>query len=271
MKKRMLFISFLSLAFIIASSSSLLHADVPVAILPLEGNRTDCAALESKIRQKLVGLRGISPVGDNEMKGIMDLHEKAMAMGSSALDVSKVKVAEYVVRGSVNSGKANLAVISVNTNLEIFNKTFDFPGSGAYALNRELTSLRDSIMVSAYSSGEKSLPSGTAPYMQSARNLVQSLGMGPEASYPYIAFYNKGQYAHPDPKNEALVRQAKLFLDVVRPKLVRAELIFAGIEAKAPFMHLYIFADKAGAKTKHRLDFMDLPDGSLGITQYQPE
>jgi hypothetical protein len=256
---------------VISGIFSLVSADVPVAILPLDGARTDCAALEAKIRQKLVDLRGISPVGDNEMKGIMDLHEKAMAMGSSNLDVSKITVAEYIIRGSINSGKANLAVVSVNTNLEIFNRSFDFPGPGTYAINKELTSLRDAIMASAYASKERSLPAGAAPYMQSLKTFVQSLGMDREASYQYLAFYNRGKFAHPEQKNESLVRQAKIFLDVVRPKLVRSELIFAGMETRAPFVQIYIFADKMGVKSKHRFDFMDLPDGSLGITQYQPE
>ncbi len=260
----------LAASAMLAGSILSLSAEVPVAVVPLTGDKHQAQQLETKIKQKIIELGGVSVVGDNDMRKVLEMHEKAMALGSQNHDVSRLMIAEYLVKGSVESGKAQVSVVAVNTNLEIFNKSFDYPGASAYTVNKELSSLRDAVVLDAYSK-ERDLPSDCGPYMRTMRQFISSLETGAESSYPFIAFYSAGKYSHPDAKNPALVRQAKLFLDVVRPKLVRAKLIFAGMRQKAPFVEMYIFADKVGAKSKHRLDFMDLPDGSLGIVQYQPE
>ncbi len=264
------FIYSVAVSAMLAGSILTLSAEVPVAVVPLKGEKSQARQLETTIKQKIIELGGVSVVGENEMCKIMEIHEKAMALGSMCHDISKLNVAEYLIQGSVKDGKAQLSVLSVNTNLEIFNKSFDFPASSPYLMNKELISMRDAIALDAYSK-ERDLPSDCGPYMRTMRQFISSLETGAESSYPFIAFYSAGKYSHPDAKNPSLVRQAKLFLDVVRPKLVRAKLIFAGMRQKAPFVEMYIFADKVGAKSKHRLDFMDLPDGSLAIVQYQPE
>lgn len=249
--------------------TSMLTAQVPVAVLPIQGGDGESKKLEQDIRRAVSEAGCLSVIGDNELKQVMDLHEKAQALGSEALDVSKLKVAEYMVKASIDAGKASITAIAVNSNTELFNKSIQFPGTGTYGVAHELKALRDSIILDAYSV-ERKLPQGTEPYMKALRDLVQSLVMGEQASYPYLAFYAAGAFKHPEAGNKTLERSAKVMLGEIRPRLTRSRLIFGGIAPQSSLVTIYVFADKLGKKTKHKFDFMDLPDGTLGITQYQP-
>lgn len=245
-----------------------LFAQVPVAVMPIQGEG-DTKKLNQEIRRTLAETGGLSIIGDNELKQIIDLHEKAQALGSESLDVSKIKVAEYIVKTSLLDGKASVSVIAVNTNIELSNTTFQFDGTSAYGISLGMRPIRDAIMFDAYSSDRK-LPSGTEPYMKALRELVQSLGIDDKASYPYLAFYSSGSYRHPEPGNKKLETSAKVMLGEMKPRISRAKLVFAGISPQQNTVTIYVFADKMGKKTKHKFDFMDLPDGTIGITQYQP-
>lgn len=245
-----------------------LFAQVPVAVLPPQG-QGDTRKLDQDIRRTLAEWGGLSVIGDNELKQIIDLHEKAQTFGSESLDVSKIKVAEYIVKASIVDGKANVCAIAVNTNLELCNTSFQCEGVNSYSISIGLRPIRDAIMFDAYSS-ERKLPSGAEPYMKALRDLVQSLSMDEKASYPYLAFYSAGSFKHPEPGNKNLEKSAKVMLGEMRPRLVRSKLVFAGIAPQQNMVSIYIFADKMGTKTKHKFDFMDLPDGTIGITQYQP-
>ncbi len=245
-----------------------LAAQVPVAVLPVVGSG-DTDRLEQDVRRSITALGGLSVIGDNELKQVLDLHEKAQAMGSEAHDISKIKVAEYLVKTVLDGGKAGISAIAVNTNVEIYNNSFNYNAASPYAASLQLGRLSDAIMMDAYSAG-RNLPSGVDHYMKSLNDLVQSLGMSEQASYPCLAFYSGGNYCHPRAGDKKLEKSAGVMLKEIRPRLARSRLIFGGIAPQANLVTVYIFADKLGKKTKHRFDFMDLPDGTLGITQYQP-
>ena len=262
---------FTRLMILIASSCFFvlpLSAQVPVAVLPVVGSG-DTGKLEQEIRRSVTALGGLAVIGDNELKQVMDLHEKAQAMGSEAHDISKIKVAEYMVKAVLDGGKAGITAIAVNTNVEIFNNCFQYDGASSYTTTHQLRKLSDAIMMDAYAVSRK-LPSGVEHYMKAAGDLVQSLGMGEQASYPYLAFYSGGMYKHPEAGDKKLEQCARIMLGELRPRLDRSRLIFGGIAPQTNLVTIYVFAEKLGKKTKHKFDFMDLPDGSLGITQYQP-
>lgn len=263
-------LSGLLVLFFVASISTGLFPQVPVAVIPAQGYDEAKETLTREIRQGIAALGGISVIGDNELRHVMEFHEKAQALGSEAHDPSRLKVAEYMVKGTLEDGRARVSVISINTNLEIHNSVFQYNGVSKYSIEREIGKIRDAVYIDAYSK-ERKLPSGTAPYMKSLNELTESLSMGDAASYPYIAFYNAGSYKHPEGGNKKLERMAKVLLGEIRPRLIRSKLIFAGTQAKQNMVSVWVIADKMGSKKKHRFDFMDLPDGSLGVIQFQPE
>lgn len=267
--KKIAFFGSLIIIFVISISTGL-FPQVPVAVLPAQGSDGAKETLSQEIRQGIAALGGISVIGDNELRQVMEFHEKAQALGSDAHDPSRLKVAEYIVKGTLEDGRARISVISVNTNLELHNTVFQYNGTSKFSIESEIGKIRDALYIDAYSK-ERKLPSGTAPYMKSINELTESLGMGDAASYPYIAFYNAGVYKHPEAGNKKLEGMAKVLLGEIRPRLIRSKLIFAGTQAKDTMVSVWVIADKMGSKKKHRFDFMDLPDGSLGIIQFQPE
>ncbi len=255
---------------IITITTAAVYSQVPVAVMPATGHDGARETLTREIRQGVAALGGISVIGDNELRQVMELHEKAQALGSDAHDPGKLKVAEYLIKGSLEDGRAQISVISVNTNLELHNTVFQYNGVSKFSVEREIGKIRDAVYIDAYSK-ERKLPSGTAPYMKVLNEFTESLGMGDAASYHCIAFYSAGAYKHPETGNKKLEGMAKVFLGEIRPRLIRSKLIFAGTQQKENIVSVWIIADKMGSRKKHRFDFMDLPDGSLGIIQYQPD
>jgi hypothetical protein len=240
---------------------------VPVAVLPFEGDPNDKGILEMRIKEFFIK-NGIAVITDASLKEIMKIHEQAQSLGSAYHDISRLKVAEYLVKGGVSMGKANIVVVDVNSATEIYNTVVAMTGDRDYAARKAAKELHNAIIMHS-SSRQRELPSEAAPYMEVVTNLVSSLGMGDAASYPYLAFYYNGRYKRPADKDMDRTEKARLFLQVIRPNMLRSKLTYMGMEAKSPWVYISIIADKLGKKTKHKFGIIELDDGSLAVGLYE--
>jgi hypothetical protein len=243
-------------------------AAVPVALLPFEGDDKSVSDIESRVKQLLGKTSGISVIADKNMDEIMKVQQKAQVMGSSVHDISKLKVAEFLVTGSMSSGRLNLKAVDVNEGTEVYNQTFDVSGeSGKRQLAKAVKEMGDKILFHS-SSKNADVPSEAKPYMDIINRLVASLGSGDEASYRYMAIYLNGAYIHPDPENKKSVESAKLVLKVMRQELIRSKIYYISMKSESFWMYIDIIAEKTAKKTKYRFGILELDDGSLGVANY---
>jgi len=243
-------------------------AAVPVALIPFEGDNKSVSETESRVKQLLGKTSGICVVADKNMDEIIKTQQKAQVMGSTYHDISKLKVAEFLVYGSISSGKLNLKAVDVNEGTEVYNQTFDVSGeSGKRLLTKAVKEMGDKMLYHS-SSKNAEIPSEAKPYMDIINKLVASLGNGDEASYPYIAIYLSGTYNHPDPENKKSAEIAKLMLKVMRKDLIRSKVCYISMKSESFWIYIDVIAEKTAKKTKYRFGILELDDGSLGIGIY---
>jgi hypothetical protein len=247
-----------------------LYAEVSICIIPFKGNDGNIRNVENKIREHLHKYGGLSIIADGMMKEIMEIQEKAQSTGSAYHDISKLKTAEYLVTGSLDSGRLNLIAIDVNKGAEIFSKEISLsPGDGNYLLKNISIEMRDAIIMDA-STKTREVPEEVASYMQLLNNLVSTLHQDAKTSYNYIVFYYKGKHQFPKTDNPEMVSKGDLFLKVIRPNLLRSKLKYIFMKSAPPWIYIHVIADKLGKKTKHKFGIIELDDGSLGIGIYEP-
>jgi len=244
-------------------------AAVPVAVIPFEGDTAGIREVEIKVKEILGKSAGITVVADKMMSEIMKIQENAQVMGSSYHDISKLKVAEFLVTGNFSGGKLNLKAVDVNQGTEVYNKTIDIAGdsSSSRVVTKAVKEMSDALFHGASKGSE--IPSDAKPYMDLITQLAGSLSGGDAASYRYIAIYSKGAYQHPDPENPKAVESAKILLKIMRQDLLRAKLYYISMKGESFWVYLDIIAEKAGKKTKFRFGILELDDGSLGIGIYE--
>jgi hypothetical protein len=245
-------------------------AAIPVGIIPFEGEGQNPKNFEDLVRQIFTQHGVISIIADDSMQKVIEIHEKAQSTGSSYHDISKLNVAEYLIKGSVKDSRAQLAVIDVNAGSEIFSETFDYSKDKMYQIKKTVSSVKDLIVVKSSQRG--GVPSDAKPYMEIVNNFVTSLEMGEISSYPYLGFYKEGAYRHPSADDKDLSMKGKDFVKILKPVLIRAKLIYNGIDTKSSsIIYLKIIAEKTGKRTKHKFGIMEMEDGSLGITNHELE
>jgi hypothetical protein len=255
-----------ALCFVFTSQA--LYAQAAVGVIPFTGDEADRSLLEMRVRETLPRDSGISVIADSMMKQIIEIHEKAQSLGSGYHDISKMKVAEYIITGSVTSGKANVKVIDVNSATEVVNRFADFTGDRDYHARKIAREIRDAIILHSSSKGRET-PEDVKPYMEIIERLAASLGSGDEASYPVLAFYTDGSYKTPRKGDKGMEEKAAVFLKVIRPNLLRARLSYAGKDPKSPWMYITVIADKLGKKTRHKFGIIELESGALAVGIYE--
>jgi len=241
-----------------------IYSAVPVGIIPFEGD-SSAAAIESKVKDALVKTDGITVVADKMMDKVVKLHESAQTVGSSYHDISNLKVAAYLITGSVSGDRLTLKAVDVNEGTEIYSSTIDLKKEGSqYQIKRTVKDISDKILLQSSSKSEE-IPSEAAPYMSIVNKLVASLSNGDQASYQYMAVYSSGAYRHPDPENKKTEEVAKLTLKVMRQTLNRAKVTYISMKNESGWIYINTVADKAGQKTKVRFGIIELDDGSLAV------
>jgi len=246
-----------------------IFAAVPVAVLPFEGDSAVSSEVEMKVKESLTKSAGITVVAENMMKEIIKIQESAQVVGSSYHDMSKLKVAEFLVTGNVSNGKLALKAVDVNQGTEVYNKTIDVTGdNGKRQIAKSVKEMSDKILFQS-SSKNTDIPSEAKPYMDLINQLVASLGGSDQGSYRYIAIYSKGAYSHPDGENKKSAESAKLLLKLMRQDLLRSKLYFISMRGESFWVYIEVIAEKAGKKTKYKFGILELDDGSLGIGIYE--
>ncbi len=247
-----------------------IYAEITVGIIPIKGNDPNSSKYESRIKEHLVKEGGISIIADNLMKNIIEIHEKAQALGSAYLDISKLKTSEYLISGTVDSGRLTLVAVDVNKGLQIFSGEINLNSGDPSSLLRNISSqIREAIIMDG-AGKEREVPGEAAPYMQLLEKFKASLGSDAKESFRYILFYNSGKYQNPRPGEKDMENKGELFLKVIRPNLVRSKLIYLFSKSSPPWIYINVIADKMGKKTKHKFGILELDDGSMGIGIYEP-
>jgi hypothetical protein len=242
---------------------------VPVAVLPFEGDSASVKKAEAMVKDLLVKTGGISVVADNLMAEIIRQHEKGQALGSTYHDISKLKVAAFLVTGSMSGNKLLLKAVDVNEGTEIYSGSVDLAASGyQYSMKRGVKDITDKIFLGSTPMVSEA-PPASQPYMEVINRLIASLGRGDEASYPFIAIYLGGAYRHPEVKVPKSAEIAKAKLKPMRQSLIRSRVTFLNMKNEGSWVYVDAVADKAGKKTKARFGFIELEDGSLAIGIYE--
>ena len=241
------------------------YAAVPVAVMPFDGDDSNVLSVQARVKELLVKTDGLSVVADNLMPDLIKIHEKAQALGSEYHDISKLKIAEYMVFGTVSGGKLNLRAVDVNQGLEIYSTTIDVTGDSGRIMKKTVREMADKILFRVSSRGEE-VPSEAAQYMEVINGFTASLSKGDEASFRYMAVYSKTGYVHPASDNPKAVENAKRFLKVVRQDLNRAKITFISLKGEKDWIYVDVVVEKGGKQTKFRFSLLELDDGTLGIT-----
>lgn len=252
----------------IACLAAPLSAQVAVGVMQFGGDKGEGAMLQKRLCELLPKSGGIAVIADSQLKEVMRIHETAQSLGSDIHDVTKIKVAEYLVTGEVESGRASVKVVEVNSASEVFARTMDLAGDREYACRRLAREIQDAIILHG-ASKRREVPGQAKPYMALIQSFVESLGPDDKSSFNYIAFYSAGSYRRPVAGDARMEEKAKIFLSVLRPNLLRSGISFAGMEAASPWMYITVIADKLGKKTKHRFGIIELEGGALAIGIYE--
>jgi hypothetical protein len=245
-----------------------LHAQVTTAMLPFEGDDQVKYELQEKIKSEIIKLGGVTIIADDMMKNIMKIHENAQAMGSTYHDISKLKVAEFMITGKVMVGQIQVKVVDINQGTEFFSKLIELKGDNK-ALARKIGKDINNAILARASTKNREVPSEAKPYMDVVKNLLAALPRGDEACYPYISFYQAGSYKRPRKEAKELADSAKTLLQEIRPTFTRANNAFMKMENNAPWVYIYILSDKMGTRSKHKFGITEMEDGSLTVGIYE--
>ena len=243
---------------------NIVYADISVGILPFDGDESKGKELEITIKGILQKKRGISIVAGQMIKKIMEIHEKAQSLGSKYHDISKLKVAEYLLSGSVTDGKLSIKVININKGTEIYTDIVTVQTNKNYTIQNLCNNIHKSIELNL-SSRPREIPSDALPYMNLIQKFTDSLKGKVSDSYPYIAFYFKGKHRQVIEKNKTMKGMAKRFINAMKPNLRNANLTFLSVEENPPWTNLFILSDKRGKKLRHKFGIVELDSGSLAI------
>ena len=261
MKKNIIMTAAMVLAMIPAAAS----AQIAVGIIPFEGNDPVKTEFEKNFTQNLVRGGQLQAVSEKSMKEIMKIQENAQLMGSAYHDISKMKLAEYIINGETDGTSLTINAADVNTSAVVFTKTVPFDAKKKDYLYRSLAAECRDALIMGSSGKERDAPDEAKEYLAVLGSLVKSLGSGDEASYPFIAVYRNGSYVHPSPEIKGSEDKAKQFLKYFRPYFVRSKITFISIEKHSGNVLITCIADKAGSKTKHIVGFVELDDGSIAL------
>lgn len=258
---------FILLAVLVLKVS--LFAGVPVSVAQFEGSGSTVSESEMKVKEILSKTTGISVIADKMMKDVMKVHEKAQIVGSSNIDASNLKVAEYIITGSVSGGKLNLKAVDVNQGTEVYSQTIDISSeNGKRLLAKSVKEMSDKILLQSSSKGAE-VPAEARPYMDIINRLVGSLSGSEESSYPFIAVYLKGAYKHPASDDAKSVESAKRQLKFMKQDLLRAKMYYIGMKSESFWIYIDAVAEKGGKKTRYRFGLLELDDGSIGVAKYE--
>jgi hypothetical protein len=250
------------------TSISVVTAEIPTAVIPFKGENSRKKIIEMKVKSIISKKGGISFVDDNTLKKIIKIHEQAMLMGSDKHDISKIKVAEYLIKGRIESGKLGISAVDVNTGTEIYSGLVNIKNVNSYSFKREIGKLIDAILFNAVKK-KRSTPDEAIVYMEVIKNFINSLGPNDSNSYPYISFYHKNLYQKPIKKDREIVRKAKIFLKVLRPIFIRSKITFLKMKNDSTWVYITVIVNKRGRKSKHKFGIIELNDGSLAIGLYE--
>ena len=243
---------------------SAVHAQISAAVIPFEGSDDVQRAQQSFMRHLTQGGQ-IGVVNDKAMRDIMAIHEQAQLRGSSLHDISKLKLAEFIIEGNLRGGTLTITATDVNTGIIVFTKSIPCAASYADSATRTIAiQCRDALLLGV-SGADREPPDAAKPYPSVLASLVTSLASGDEASFLYLAVYSKGSYVRPDPENEHAAAKAKQFLKYFRPYFIRANVTFISLEKKAGNVIITCVVNKAGSKTTHQIGFVELDDGSVAV------
>ena len=257
--------SIIAAAILIILIPAFASAQIAVGILPFEGNDPLKTEFEKNFTQNIIRGGQVQAVSEKSMKEIMTIQENAQLMGSAYHDISKLKLAEFIINGESDGTSLTITVVDVNTSAVVFTKTAPFDAGKKDYLYRSIAlECRDALVMGS-SGKERVVPDAAKLYLAVLSSLVASLGSGDEASYPFIAVYNKGSYVHPSSEIKGSENKAKQFLKYFRPYFVRSKLTFIAIEKSSGNVLITCIAEKTGAKTKHIVGFIELDDGSIAV------
>lgn len=262
------FILLFSLFFVLSTSHLL--AEVTVGILPLKGTDSETKNIDSQVKSYMTRSGGLSVVEDNVLKEIMKVHEKAQSLGSAYHDISKLKTAEYLVTGSLESGKLTLSAIDVNSGTSLLTRHVNInTRDKGYRIRKVCSEIRNAILLHS-ASKQREVPEEAGPYMDLLDNFVASLGKGKTAPYRYLVFYKNRKYQHPVKGDKAMEEKAERFVMVLRRNLIRSKLSYIYLKSEPPWVYVNVISKKLGKKTKHQFGIIELDDGDLGIGIYKP-
>lgn len=244
-----------------------LWAEIPVAILPFTGGKS-AADVEAKVRQYLPSRGNIAVVSEDMLKKIIQLHEQAQTLGGACLDISKLKAAEYLIKGEQQGDLVRISVVSVNTGTELLNRTIK---AVAFDQKKTIKDMREAIVMASASAGDIEVPADAAPYMKLVEGFVKKLSGEIAGTYPYLAFYAGGAYQHPIAGDARMEENARRFVGVVRPLLLNTTPVYNGFRTETGIVRLFFITKKNGIKSRHTFRFMELTDGTMGIIEYKPE
>jgi len=244
-------------------------AAVSVAVINFEGDVILSSEIEKNVKEILNKINGIVVVADKMMPDLMKIHENAQIAGSSSHDISKMKVAEFLITGNISEGKLNIKAVDVNYGTEIYNQTLEITGENSKRLLvKTVKDMSDKILIQSISMNYE-IPSEAKPYMELINRLTESLGGSDETSYRYIALYSKGAYKHPDIENKKSADSARILLKIMRQDLHRAKLYYICMKADSSWTYIDVVVEKGGRKTKYKFGILETDDGSLGVGIYE--
>jgi hypothetical protein len=238
-----------------------------VALIPPKDPSPQQKKAHSALEQRLANLTEISLIRKDQMKQILKLHTRGQQMGADNLDISGIKVAEFLILGKPAGDKIQWQLVSVNSAAVVFSRFLPLAQHRGYKLRSLADALRDKIVTNA-NIKDQSVPQKVQPLWRVVQGYVKALGQGRQATYRYLGFYHKDGYKHPRQGVKNLVDQTKLFIKVTKKRLIRAQLHYLGMERQGNIIYITFLADKYGKKTKHRFGLMELNDGSLAIIKY---
>ena len=243
---------------------ALAQAQIAVAVLPFEGG-DEAKAAQQSFSQHITRGGQIAVLADSAMGDILAIHEQAQLRGSALHDISRLKIAEFIITANISGANLTVSAIDVNTGVIVFTKSVQYTASAGDAACRTLASQCRDAIIRGISGADREPPDAAKPYLAVLGSLVASLASGDEASFPYVAVYNSGKYVRPSSDNQKAADKGRQFLKFFRPYFIRSNVTFISIEKKSGYVLIHCVVNKSGSKTKHEVGFVELEDGSIAV------
>ncbi len=255
---------------LLLTCASMVSAAIPVAVLPVVGQHGQAQRLIASFARDLIREETVSLVSEDIKKQIFAIHKNAQQMNSGYHDISKLKLAQFLITPKIESNQLFFHLVDVNKGTTIVSRSVPLDRQSNGQIGALAKIFRDKI-VEYGSFNAEDVPEEIKPFTQTIVTFVAALSKGNAAAYKQIAFFSEGKYKNPTTQQKSLQKRADFFISLLKKGLIHSKIFYLKHKNENGTLFVSVISEKFGKKNHHLFLLKELDDGSIAIIDHKYE